>query len=156
MGSGRWFGSRLVVDPGAHVIESGQEFSQKRGGVSLVISHHQIDGRPLAGQRTAGDRPWQIALYGCRQQSHAAAGGNERHGHCKIIHLKRRNDLYTRPLQIVFDGGAQYGRHIRYPDKCITWQIVRINSLICGERVIARQDHNERLLPHELILEIRL
>src|SRR5450756_2755731 len=55
IGSGQSFGSRFAAYPGAQVVDSGQEFFQNRGGVRFVISNHQIDGRPLASQRAAGN-----------------------------------------------------------------------------------------------------
>jgi hypothetical protein len=47
----------LAGYPGGQVINSGEESPQDRGRVRLMISDDQIDGRRLAFQGTADDRP---------------------------------------------------------------------------------------------------
>jgi hypothetical protein len=101
----------LAGYPGGQVINSGEECPQDRGRVRLMISDDQIDGRRRAFQRTADDRPLQEILCGGRQQSYTAGRRNQRNGHCEIIDLKMRHDLYFALFQIIVDNGAQHARH---------------------------------------------
>src|ERR1700730_641928 len=49
----------LAGYPGGQVVNSGEECPQDRRRVRLMISDDQIDGRRLAFQGTADDRPLQ-------------------------------------------------------------------------------------------------
>jgi hypothetical protein len=76
-----------------------------------MISDDQIDGRRLAFQGTADDRPLQEILCRGRQQSHATRRCDQRDGHCEVIDLKMRYDLYPGLFQIIVDNSTQNARH---------------------------------------------
>src|SRR6266436_8734 len=67
-----------------------------------------------------------------------------------------RHDLYSRSFQIINDNSTQHARHARYPDKCFTYEIVRIDGLALSERMVARENHDERLLRHQFVFKIGL
>ena len=97
--------------PGGQVINSGEEFPRDRGRVRLMISDNQIDGRRLAFERTADDRPLQEILCGGRQQSHTARRRDQRDGHREVIDLEMRHDVYRGSFKIIVDDSSQHPRH---------------------------------------------
>src|SRR5258708_21218302 len=65
-----------------------------------------------------------------------------------------RRELDSSSLQISIYNSTQHARDFRYPDKGLTYKIVRIDGLMLGERMIARQDHDKRLLRYYFVFEI--
>ena len=76
----------------------------------LMISDYQIDGRRLAFQGTADDRPLEEILRRDRQQSHTARRRDQRDGH-RELSISSGYDLYPVPFQIIADNSTQHARH---------------------------------------------
>ena len=65
-----------------------------------------------------------------------------------------RPDTEIRSLQIVIDDDPQRRRRVRHADKRLAHDFARVDGLMRGEPVVARQDDDERLLGDQPVRQI--